>query len=159
MPSDDRSPVEQLLERTSDPAPEDRRLSDRARQAQRSLEAYLRSGSPPRWMQRIAEIEQGIRRERRRLAEAHRTLAARHAGDPEGFARHWREVAASWSFDELNVLIDQHNEWFPIERQLPVDPRTRDYVRIHGRSYRRRRLDADWVLEEFPPVLPDQGQD
>jgi hypothetical protein len=38
-----------------------------------------------------------------------------------------------------------------------MDPRTRDYVRIRGRSYRRERLDANWVLSQFPPQLPDQS--
>jgi hypothetical protein len=31
-----------------------------------------------------------------------------------------------------------------------MDIRTRDFVLIHGRSYRRPRLDAGWVLEQFP---------
>ena len=48
------------------------------------------------------------------------------------------------------MLIAQHNEWYPIERQLPVDIRTRDYVKIQGRSYRRPLLGPDWVLEKFP---------
>ena len=66
-----------------------------------------------------------------------------------------RRVAASGHESAIPVLpfnerIRQHNEWFPIERQLPMDPRTRDYVLIHGRSYRREPLGADWVLSEFP---------
>jgi hypothetical protein len=32
-----------------------------------------------------------------------------------------------------------------------MDPRTRDYVPIHGRSYRKVPLGPDWVLEHFPP--------
>ena len=31
-----------------------------------------------------------------------------------------------------------------------MDPRTGDYVLIRGRSYRRRRLDAAWILDRFP---------
>jgi hypothetical protein len=31
-----------------------------------------------------------------------------------------------------------------------MDPRTRDYQRIRGRSYRRDPIDAEWVLREFP---------
>ena len=54
------------------------------------------------------------------------------------------------AFDELNELIRQHNEWYPIERDLPMDPRTRDYVLIRGRSYRRPELGPEWVLEQFP---------
>ena len=60
-------------------------------------------------------------------------------------------VADAWSFDDLNELIEQHNDWYPIERQLPMDPRTRDYVRFAGRSYRRPVLDTAWVLQHFPP--------
>ena len=32
-----------------------------------------------------------------------------------------------------------------------MDLRTRDYVLINGRSYRRRELDTAWILEQFPP--------
>jgi hypothetical protein len=31
-----------------------------------------------------------------------------------------------------------------------MDPRTRDYVLIHGKSYRRPELGPAWVLEQFP---------
>ena len=41
--------------------------------------------------------------------------------------------AARCRFDELNELIGQHNEWYPIERDLPMDLRTRDYV-LHQRA-------------------------
>ena len=53
-------------------------------------------------------------------------------------------------YDELNELIRQHNDWYPIERDLPMDPRTGDYVRVHGRSHRRAELTPQWVLERFP---------
>ena len=51
-----------------------------------------------------------------------------------------RAFAHRCRFDELNELIRQHNEWYPIERDLPMDLRTRDYVLINGRSYRREPL-------------------
>ena len=38
-----------------------------------------------------------------------------------------------------------------LERRLAVDLRTRDYVKINGRSYRREELTAEWILEQFPP--------
>ena len=50
----------------------------------------------------------------------------------------------------MNDLIDRHNRYYPIESRLPMDPRTRDYVKIGGRSYRREPLDAAWILERFP---------
>jgi hypothetical protein len=118
-----------------------RPLSARARQTSRSVEAYLKGGDPPRWMTRLAEIDRGIARERQRLAEARREAAGEA----------WRARVRAWRFDEeLNDLIRQHNEWYPVERDLPMDVRTRDYVPINGRSYRRPVLDADWALDEFP---------
>ena len=70
------------------------------------------------------------------------------------FARRWRAIAHGWSFEELNELIRTHNEWYPVERDLPMDIHTRDYVLINGRSYRRRELGPDWILEQFPAGRP-----
>jgi hypothetical protein len=130
-----------------------RRISARARQTSRTVEAYLRSGDPPRWMTRLSEIERGIARERRRLA------AARAALSP---GEDWRALVRAWRFDEaLNDLIRTHNEWYPVERDLPMDLRTRDYVLVNGRSYRRPVLGPDWALAEFPPedAAPGSGHE
>ena len=100
-------------------------------------------------MERVGDIDAGIARERRRLARAYRALRGECAGDPELFAARWRDRARTWDFEELNVLIEQHNAWYPIERDLPLNPRTGDYVRVGGRSYRRPMLGEQWVLEQF----------
>ena len=144
------SPAERVLRRRLDGL-EGRPLSARARQTQRSVEAYLRAGSPPRWMERVAEIDERIARERRALARAHAALRAQLGDDPERFARRWRAHVAAQDWSELNALIRQHNEWYPVERDLPVDPRTGEFVPIHGRAHHRPLLDADWALAEFPP--------
>jgi hypothetical protein len=130
-------------------------LSRRQRQTRRTLESYLRAGVVPRYMQRLREIEQERRRHTAWLERAHRQLQEAYADDPEEFARRWTEKARNWRFDHVNELVRQHNEWYPIERQLPMDPRTRDYVKIRGRSYRRDELGPEWVLERFPPRLGD----
>ena len=150
---DPRSSVERLLERRAvDETGLGRPLSRRARQTARSVEAYLKSGVRPRWMERLSEIDQGIAAERQRLARAHRALSEECGHEPGLFARRWRALARRWHFEGLNELIAQHNEWYPVERQLPMDPRTRDYVRVGGRSYRRPILGPEWVLEHFPPT-------
>ena len=129
-------------------------LSTHAAQTQRSIDAYLKSGVRPRWMERVADVDAGIARERRRLAEAYRALQGECVGDPALFAARWRERARTWRFDPaLNELIVQHNDWYPVERDLPLNPRTGDYVRVGGRSYRRPMLGPEWVLEQFPPML------
>jgi len=127
-----------------------RPLSSRARQTQRSVDSYLKAGVRPRWMERVGDIDAGILRERRRLSDVYRALQGECGHDRAAFAERWRAIARRWPFAELNELIDQHNEWYPIERDLALDPRTGEYVRVAGRSYRRPVLGPAWVLEQFP---------
>lgn len=147
-----RSPVERIVGHDLDEqSGKGRPLSSRASQTQRSIEAYLKAGVRPRWMERVGDIDAGIARERRQLERAYHALRSEYAGEPELFAARWRERVRGWDFDELNALIEQHNAWYPIERDLPLNPRTGDYVRVGGRSYRRPVLGEEWVLEQFPP--------
>jgi hypothetical protein len=126
-------------------------LSRQTMQVERTLEGYVAASAPPRWMERLVLIDAGVAREREQLRRAHQRARQAAAGDADAFARTWRETVGAWSFDEeLNELIRIHNEWFPVERRLPVDPRTRDYVLVAGRPYRRPVLDAEWALSEFP---------
>ena len=148
---DRRTGVDRLVGRdVDDSTGKGKPLSDRARQSRRSVEAYLKGGVRPRWMERVMDIDGGTAYERRRLARAHRALREECAGDPAAFGARWTALARSWSFDELNALIAQHNEWYPIERDLPLNPRTGEYVKVGGRSYRREALGPAWVLEQFP---------
>lgn len=149
---EERTSVERIVGRDLDEASgKGRPLSRSASRYRRSIEAYLKAGVRPRWMERVAEVDAGIARERRRLEAAYRMLREETAGDPGLFARRWRRLAETWQFDgELNELIAQHNEWYPIERDLPLNPRTGEYVRMAGRSFRRPVLGPEWVLEQFP---------
>ncbi len=156
MSDRERTPAERLLrDRAGDLPGIGRPLSERARLAQRSAESYLMgANNPPRWMERAVEIDGGIRRERRRLAEERRELGARLADDAAGFARAWRvhvaERAASREWAALNALIREHNEWYPVERDLPVDPVTGEWVTAFGRSHVRPELGEAWALGQFP---------
>ena len=116
------------------------------------MEAYLRASSPPRYMQRLREIEVEFQLQRRRLEDAYGALEAACGDEPRLFSLRWRERARSWRFGPLNELIREHNEWYPVEANLPMDPRTRDYVPIRGASYRRVELGPEWILEHFPPA-------
>jgi len=152
---DHLSPVERHVERSyvdAEASGYGKPLSRRVRQTQRSVESYLRAGSLPRYMERARDIERGIRTERIRLEHAYRALQEECGQDAREFARRWRGRVRAWDFEQLNQLIREHNEWYPVERNLPLDPRTRDYVKIRGRSYRRTEIGAEWVFEHFPPV-------
>jgi hypothetical protein len=106
-------------------------------------------GGPTAWMRRLRAIEEAVDQHERQLGEAWRTLADQTA-DPAEFATAWRRIAANWSFAQVNDLIERHNRNFPAEARLAMDPRTRDFVRVNGRSYVREPLDARWVLDRFP---------
>ncbi|HEX6699465.1 MAG TPA: hypothetical protein VF101_01930 [Gaiellaceae bacterium] len=104
-------------------------------------------------MRRLRQIEDAIQLHERALEAAWRDLAAISAGDADDFAARWRDVARAWRFDEVNDLIERHNRFFPAEARLPMDPRTRDFVLVNGRPYRREPLGSRWILERFPPDL------
>jgi len=106
-------------------------------------------GGPTAWMRRLRAIEDAVEQHERLLGEAWRTLAE-ELGDPAEFAAAWHERAQTWNFATVNDLIERHNRNFPAEARLAMDPRTRDFVRVNGRSYLREPLDARWILDRFP---------
>jgi hypothetical protein len=118
-------------------------LPRRVRRFRADPDRYLASlGGPLPYMQRLRSIEAETERQLELLAEAYEE----HRGDPES----WRRLAERWDFTHVNELIDKHNRWYPMEARLAMDPRTRDYVKVGGREYRRAPLDAAWILERFP---------
>lgn len=126
-------------------------LRQRFRNFRPDAESAIRAlGGPTMWMRRLRAIEEATEQHERQLGEAWRTLAEERT-EPEGFAAAWRKLAGTWSFAEVNELIERHNRNFPAEARLAMDPRTRDFVRVNGRSYEREPLDAKWIVARFPP--------
>ena len=120
-----------------------RELPLRLRNFRPDAGSYLASlGGPLPYMARLREIDGLTIQHEQRLASAYEQLGR----DTET----WAAAARRWDFGEVNELIDRHNRWYPAESRLPMDPRTGDYALVNGRSYRRRPLDASWVLERFP---------
>jgi hypothetical protein len=128
-----------------------RPLPQRLRNFRPDPESAVRAlDGPTIWMRRLRAIEDAMEQHERRLGEAWRSLADK-VDDPAEFSTAWRELAANWRFGEVNHLIERHNRNFPAEARLPMDPRTRDFVRVNGRPYVREQLDARWILDRFPP--------
>ncbi len=109
----------------------------------------LSAGGPLPYMVRLREIDQLTETHARALAAARDELAVACQGDRAAFERRWSALVEAWRFDDVNDLIARHNRFYPIEARLPMDPRTRDFVRINGRDYRRRPLGPEWVEERF----------
>ena len=115
-----------------------------------AADGYLTSlGGPLPYMVRLREIESLTAAHERALVAERERLALEAPAD--GFDAAWRAVAETWSFHEVNDLIERHNRWFPAESRLPMDPRRGDFALVNGRDYRLRLLDAGWVLQRFPP--------
>jgi hypothetical protein len=149
MDEDLRTPAERVVGR--DIADQTgRRLSNDVLRYERSVDSYLKAGVRPRWMERLIEIERGTRRARAELERLYAELREAFKDDRAAFAERWRAVAEDWDFEEVNELVRVHNEWYPVERDLAIDPRTGEYVLITGRSYRREELGPAWVLARFP---------
>ena len=118
-------------------------LRRRYRNFTAEADSYLASlGGPLPYMKRLNEIERLTEEHLAELTEAHERLR----DNPDA----WHRLVERWDFTDVNDLIDRHNRWFPTEARLRMDPRTRDYVKIGGRSYQREFLDADWIRERFP---------
>ena len=118
-------------------------LPRRVRRFRPEADAYVASlGGPLPYMRRLRTIDDAIEGHLARLQVAYAECAGRR--------RAWRRVAERWDFGDVNELIDKHNRWYPIEARLPMDPRSRDFVKVGGSDYRRVPLDAAWILERFP---------
>jgi hypothetical protein len=127
-----------------------RPLRQRLRNFRPDADSAIRAlGGPTSWMRRLRAIEDAVEQHEAQLEEAWRALAA-EVDDAAAFAEAWHEQARGWSFERVNELIERHNRNFPAEARLPMDPRTRDFVPVNGRSYERRPLDAAWILARFP---------
>lgn len=127
-----------------------RPLERRLRNFRPDADSAIRAlGGPTHWMRRLRAIEDELDRHEAQLREAWRELAAEQR-DGGAFARAWLETARRWNFAEVNDLIDRHNRNFPAEARLPMDPKTKDFVKINGRSYERKPLDEQWILERWP---------
>jgi hypothetical protein len=126
-------------------------LRQRLRNFRPDPESGIRAlGGPTAWMRRLRAIEDAVEQHERQLGEEWRALAG-EVEDTAEFATAWEGLARNWSFATVNELIERHNRNFPAEARLAMDPRTRDFVRINGRSYLREPLDARWILDRFPP--------
>jgi len=126
-------------------------LRTRLRNFRPDAESSVRAlDGPTVWMRRLRAIEDALEQHERRLGVAWRVLAE-EVDSSAVFAAAWRELADDWNFAEVNALIERHNRNFPVEARLAMDPRTRDFVRVNGRSYEREPLGPAWILERFPP--------
>lgn len=134
----------------------EKNLSEHVPSALISLEDRVRAlavGGAPAWSRRLKRIFDLTNAATVETEAAWRKMARSARGNAKRFALEWQRYAERVDFSKLNEQIEHHNWYFPIEANLAMDPKTLDYVKFGGEDYRRQRLDASWVLAQFPPDL------
>jgi hypothetical protein len=141
----------------SPPTPaRERSLSEHIPSSLISLQDRVRAlavGGAPAWSRRLKRIHDLTISMTAQLREEWHAAAARARGGRARFAVAWQRHATSYDFAEINELIQRHNRYFPAEANLPMDVKTLDYVAFGGGDYRRKTLDTQWILSQFPPDL------
>jgi hypothetical protein len=107
----------------------------------------------PNRIERLIRIERETERIARRLRGMWFEEAERAGGDEAAFARAWRARVSRVSFLEVNDLVDEHNEWFPVEARLRWDLALEDYRAPFGLPWRKQHIGVEWALERFPADL------
>jgi hypothetical protein len=116
------------------------------------LEERMRAAAGlPAWIRRTRELEL-------RLEELESALErAWRRSDPQ----RWAGRAHAWDLQEINAVIVAYNLNFPIERDLPMDLRSRDYTH-RGAPWRPLPpIEASWILDRFPAARagePEPGE-
>jgi hypothetical protein len=134
----------------------ERNLSEHVPSSLISLQDRVKAlavGGAPAWSRRLKRIHDLTNAITAQLGEDWHAQASAARGDRTRFAAAWRRHAEAHDFAEVNELISRHNRYFPAEANLPMDVKTLDYVAFGGGDYRRRALDASWILGQFPPDL------
>jgi len=62
----------------------------------------------------------------------------------------WTAIAQAWDLSPINREIERFNRFYPIERNLPLDPRTRKMFDGGVAWMPLPALDAAWILDAFP---------
>jgi hypothetical protein len=97
----------------------------------------LTSGVPA-WSARKRKIEDEEARLVAELVELHDALVAK-ASPPAAIERSLIAAAGAFDLDKLNELVLKHNRYYPIEANLPMDPRGRGYL-VYGRLWQPDEL-------------------
>ena len=113
----------------------------------------LAVGGAPAWSRRLRRIDELTDAALVELQAEWQKLGRASLHAPDQFATCWRRRAAEQDFSRVNDLIRRHNEYYPIEANLPMSVHTGDFIRPGGRDYRRPLLNTGWVLERFPAEL------
>ncbi len=112
--------------------------------------AGISMGGAPAWAVRLKKIETLTDALLAELRFQWIAIAHEHRRQPELFPMAWRDYLSHIDLGLVNELIRRHNRYFPVEANLPMSPRTGDYIAWGDRDWRCLPLTAQWAEREFP---------
>mgnify|MGYP006282193621 CR=1 FL=1 len=115
--------------------------------------AGLAMGGAPAWAVRLRKIETLTAALLDELRGDWSALAQEYRHRPEMFAVAWRHRLGLLKLGTINELVRRHNRYFPAEANLPMSPKTGDYIGWGGRDWRCLPLTVEWAEAQFPADL------
>jgi hypothetical protein len=114
-----------------------------------TLEDRMRAAmGPPAWALRLRRIEDLRAKLVATLVEAWVEIAPAHPGDRWAAVDALARLAATLDLATLNGLIDKHNDYYPAEGNLAMDPRTGDYLERGKRWTPLVAVTVDMLVED-----------
>ena len=119
-----------------------------------TLDEYLKAmDGPPAWVMRLKRIEDWMDQTSARVHKDWVEMALENFDNSENFRREWMRFIENFDFSQINKWIGDHNEYFPIEANLPYDIRTGKMLYGGGPFRKKEFLGPDWLLDQFPPDI------
>lgn len=121
---------------------------------------YLRAAAgAPAWSQRLARIHQLQTELHEGLRSAYAEHRRRFGARPRDFAQRWRTHLAALDLAPLNLLIEKHNAYYPIEANLRTHWPSGRYLLPRGIEYPQARVTLAALLERYPSESADASED
>jgi len=110
----------------------------------------LAVSGPPYYAVRARQIEQLTDQLMKDLTINYRKMAEQFGHHPEVFSRRWKKAVESIELDMLNDLIERHNNYFPIEANLAIDPKSEALMFGAAPWEPKEKVTTESLLQRFP---------
>jgi len=115
------------------------------------MKDYLRAAAgPPAWSLRLSRIHRLQTELHDRLAADYAEHQRRYGGRPREFAERWREHLDALDLAPLNLLIEKHNAYYPIEANLRTHWPSGRYLLPRGIEYPQPPVSVETLLQRYP---------
>ncbi len=111
-----------------------------------------RMGTPP-YAVRAKYIEDKIDDLTAELKAQWEEFGKSYEYNPDRFKTVWTAIIETLELDKLNVLIKEHNTYYPIEANLKHDPDTGQIMMGSMVWKPKKKLVPDYFLNMFPPEV------